>query len=83
LEAARLLTESLLAGLNLAGKILVDCTNPVGLGLTHGLESRTSGAEDVQRLAPGARAKALFCRSTASPVKTFSLHGPVFFDAMD
>jgi predicted dinucleotide-binding enzyme len=27
----------------LAGKVLVDCTNPVGPGLTHGLESRTSG----------------------------------------
>jgi 8-hydroxy-5-deazaflavin:NADPH oxidoreductase len=53
-----------LAGLNLAGKILVDCTNPVGAGLTHGLESRTSGAEDVQRLAPGARV-----------VKAFTIYG--------
>jgi len=64
LETARLLTESLLAGLNLAGKILVDCTNPVGPGLTHGLESRTSGAEDVQRLAPGTRV-----------VKAFTIYG--------
>jgi 8-hydroxy-5-deazaflavin:NADPH oxidoreductase len=53
-----------LAGLNLAGKILVDCTNPVGPGLTHGLESRTSGAEEVQRLAPGARV-----------VKAFTIYG--------
>jgi len=44
-----------LGGLDLRGKVLVDCTNPVGPGLSHGLESRTSGAETVQRLAPGAR----------------------------
>jgi len=44
-----------LAGLDLAGKVLVDCTNPVGPGLTRGLQSRTSGTEEVQRLAPGAR----------------------------
>jgi predicted dinucleotide-binding enzyme len=44
-----------LAGLNLTGKILVDCTNPVGPGLTHGLQSKTSGAEEVQKLAPGAK----------------------------
>jgi 8-hydroxy-5-deazaflavin:NADPH oxidoreductase len=53
-----------LAGLNLAGKVLVDCTNPVGPGLTHGLQSRTSGAEEVQRLAPGAKV-----------VKAFTIYG--------
>lgn len=53
-----------LAGMNLAGKILVDCTNPVGPGLTHGLQSRTSGAEEVQRLAPGAKV-----------VKAFTIYG--------
>ena len=29
----------------LKGKILVDCTNPVGPGLTHGLKSESSGSE--------------------------------------
>jgi 8-hydroxy-5-deazaflavin:NADPH oxidoreductase len=50
-----LANEDALKGLELAGKILVDCTNPVGLGLTHGLQSRTSGAQEVQRFAPGAK----------------------------
>lgn len=53
-----------LADLELAGKVLVDCTNPVGAGLTHGLQSRTSGAEEVQRLAPGAKV-----------VKAFTIYG--------
>jgi len=48
----------------LAGKILVDCTNPVGPGLTHGLGSSTSGAEEVQKLAPAARV-----------VKAFTIYG--------
>jgi len=48
----------------LAGKVLVDCTNPVGPGLRHGLESRESGSQAVQRLAPGARV-----------VKAFSIYG--------
>lgn len=57
---------SALAGLEkaLAGKVLVDCTNPVGAGLTHGLDSRTSGAEEVQKLAPG-----------ANVVKAFTIYG--------
>jgi hypothetical protein len=55
---------SALAGLDLRGKILIDCTNPVGPGLTHGLQSRTSGSAEVQRLAPG-----------ASVVKAFSIYG--------
>lgn len=29
----------------LAGKILVDCTNPVGAGLTHALKSQQSGTQ--------------------------------------
>jgi hypothetical protein len=51
-------------GAALAGKVLVDCTNPVGPGLTHGLGSVQSGAERVQELAPGARV-----------VKAFSVYG--------
>jgi len=48
----------------LAGKILVDCTNPVGPGLTHGLKSVESGSQRVQQLAPEARV-----------VKAFSIYG--------
>jgi hypothetical protein len=48
----------------LAGRILVDCTNPVGPGLRHGLESRESGSEAVQKLVPAARV-----------VKAFSIYG--------
>jgi hypothetical protein len=49
---------------DLAGKVLVDCTNPVGPGLTHGLGNAQAGAELVQKLAPGARV-----------VKAFSIYG--------
>jgi 8-hydroxy-5-deazaflavin:NADPH oxidoreductase len=48
----------------LAGKILVDCTNPVGPGLTHGLKSERSGSESLQALAP-----------KASVVKAFTIYG--------
>ncbi|MEY3211120.1 MAG: hypothetical protein RIT28_1601 [Pseudomonadota bacterium] len=48
----------------LAGKILVDCTNPVGPGLTHGLKSERSGSEALQALAP-----------KASVVKAFTIYG--------
>jgi hypothetical protein len=48
----------------LKGKTLVDCTNPVGPGLKHGLDSRESGSEQVQRLAPGALV-----------VKAFTIYG--------
>lgn len=48
----------------LAGKVLVDCTNPVGPGLSHGLKSVTSGAQALQDLAPRARV-----------VKAFTVYG--------
>lgn len=47
-----------------AGKVLVDCTNPVGPGLTHGLNSERSGGEFVQSLVPQARV-----------VKAFTIYG--------
>lgn len=58
--------ESVLGALaeSLAGKVLVDCTNPVGPGLTHGLESERSGSERVQSLVP-----------KASVVKAFTIYG--------
>lgn len=52
-----------LAG-ELAGKIVVDCTNPVGPGLSHGLESKSSGAQVIAKLAPGAKV-----------VKAFTIYG--------
>ncbi len=48
----------------LAGKVLVDCTNPVGPGLSHSLRSERSGSELVQSFAPEARV-----------VKAFSIYG--------
>jgi len=52
-----------LAG-ELAGKILVDCTNPVGPGLSHGLGSVQSGTERIQALLPETKV-----------VKAFSIYG--------
>jgi predicted dinucleotide-binding enzyme len=48
----------------LAGKVLVDCTNPVGKGLSHGLGSERSGSELVQSIAVEAKV-----------VKAFSIYG--------
>ncbi len=49
---------------DLAGKVLVDCTNPVGPGLAHGLNNETSGSAFVQSLAPAAKV-----------VKAFTIYG--------
>jgi hypothetical protein len=48
----------------LKGKTLVDCTNPVGPGLTHGLKNEISGSEFVQNLVP-----------QANVVKAFTIYG--------
>ena len=48
----------------LEGKILVDCTNPVGPGFTHGLNNEQSGAEFIQSLIPNSHV-----------VKAFSIYG--------
>ena len=48
----------------LVGKILVDCTNPVGPGLSHGLKSAQSGTEQLQALLPQTHV-----------VKAFSIYG--------
>jgi predicted dinucleotide-binding enzyme len=48
------------AGAYLAGKILVDCTNPVGPSLTHALGSIRSGTEIVQAAAPQSHAVKAF-----------------------
>lgn len=51
-------------GDELKGKILVDCTNPVGPGLSHGLNNEQSGSEMVQKLAPESKV-----------VKAFTIYG--------
>ncbi len=56
--------EALLKNLNFNGKALVDCTNPVGPGISHGLESKISGAEKVQEWA-----------KDASVVKSYTIYG--------
>jgi 8-hydroxy-5-deazaflavin:NADPH oxidoreductase len=56
--------ESVLQSLTFNGKTLIDCTNPVGPGITHGLKSEISGAEMVQQWAPDAKV-----------VKAFNVYG--------
>lgn len=46
--------EEILHTLDFKNKILVDCTNPVGIGISHALESKLSGAEKVQQWAKNA-----------------------------
>ncbi len=56
--------EEALKHLQFKGKTLVDCTNPVGPGISHGLESKISGAEKVQEWAGDAKV-----------VKSYSIYG--------
>lgn len=53
----------------LAGKVVVDCTNPVGPGLSHGLNSITSGSATLQALVPAAHV-----------VKAFTIYGAENFE---
>lgn len=54
----------ILNAINIDGKVLVDCTNPVGPGMTHGLNNEQSGSEFIQNLVPKAKV-----------VKAFSVYG--------
>jgi len=58
--------EAALGGVleEIRGKVVVDCTNPVGAGISHGLKSERSGTEVVQALAPESRV-----------VKAFTIYG--------
>ncbi len=56
--------EEILKPLNFKRKTLVDCTNPVGGGISHGLESKVSGAEKVQDWS-----------ANANVVKSFTIYG--------
>ncbi len=58
------INRSILEPLRFHGKILIDCTNPVGIGISHGLESKISGAEKVQEWAPDAKV-----------VKSYTIYG--------
>ena len=58
------INEGILSPLDFQGKILVDCTNPVGAGISHGLQSQISGAEKVQEWA-----------KNAVVVKSYSIYG--------
>jgi len=49
---------------DLSGKILIDCTNPVGPNLSHGLKNEISGGEYVQNLVPNTKV-----------VKAFTIYG--------
>lgn len=56
--------QDILTSLDFRGKTLIDCTNPVGAGITHGLESKISGAEKVQEWA-----------TSAQVVKSYTIYG--------
>ncbi|MGB8701127.1 MAG: NADPH-dependent F420 reductase [Thermosynechococcaceae cyanobacterium] len=56
----------------LNGKVLVDCTNPVGANLTHALDSQTSGSETLQQLIPD-----------TDIVKAFTIYGYENFEDSD
>jgi predicted dinucleotide-binding enzyme len=56
--------ETALKDIKFNGKTLVDCTNPVGAGISHGLNSVKSGSEVVQELAADAKV-----------VKAFTIYG--------
>ncbi|MEI8203945.1 MAG: NADPH-dependent F420 reductase [Bacteroidota bacterium] len=62
--------EAALKGIVFNGKTLVDCTNPVVAGISHGLNSVKSGSEVVQELAPDAKV-----------VKAFTIYGFENFSA--
>ena len=56
--------EEILKPLDFKNKILIDCTNPVGPGISHGLKSEISGAEKVQEWA-----------KNATVVKSYTIYG--------
>lgn len=58
------LNEEILKSLDFKGKTLVDCTNPVGPGISHGLESKISGSEKVQEWS-----------TNANVVKSYTIYG--------
>ncbi|WP_299224882.1 NADPH-dependent F420 reductase [uncultured Psychroserpens sp.] len=58
------LNEDILKPLKFYGKTLIDCTNPIAKGLSHGLGSKISGAEKIQDWSKDAKV-----------VKAFTIYG--------
>ena len=58
------LNQSILVPIHFGGRTLVDCTNPVGPGISHGLESKVSGSEKVAEWA-----------GDANVVKSYTIYG--------
>ncbi|MEM6800851.1 MAG: NADPH-dependent F420 reductase [Bacteroidota bacterium] len=58
------LNKEILQALDFKGKTLVDCTNPVGAGISHALESKISGSEKIQEWTKNAKV-----------VKSYSIYG--------
>lgn len=56
--------QEVLQNLDFKGKTLIDCTNPVGPGISHGLKSKISGAQKVQEWAADAKV-----------VKSYTIYG--------
>lgn len=56
--------QEVLKDIQFNGKTLIDCTNPVGPGISHGLKSERAGSEYVQEIA-----------NDAKVVKAFSIYG--------
>ncbi|GAB5466627.1 MAG: NADPH-dependent F420 reductase [Candidatus Kapaibacteriales bacterium] len=56
--------EEILKPLDFKGKTLIDCTNPVGSGISHGLQSQISGSEKIQEWA-----------LNSNVVKSFTIYG--------
>lgn len=54
---------AILEGLDFKGKTLIDCTNPFGAGISHGLKSEISGSKKIQEWA-----------STSKVVKAFTIY---------
>lgn len=57
-------SEEILKSIQFKGKILVDCTNPVGKGISHGLQSKISGAEMIEQWA-----------TDANVIKAYTIYG--------
>lgn len=56
--------EATVKALNFDNKTIIDCTNPVGMGISHGLNSVKSGSEQIQEWLP-----------KATIIKAFTIYG--------
>ncbi len=56
--------EEIIKEINFDGKTIIDCTNPIGAGFTHALNSTISGSEKIQEWIPN-----------ATVIKAFTIYG--------